>query len=61
MKGFQSEKHCMVGCSNYNLIKMLKMSHPQAIQDVDEFVYFIATDLEKCSITSLDKSDKTSQ
>ncbi len=40
---------------------MLKMSHPQAIQDVDEFVFFIATDLEKFSITSLDKSDKTSK
>ncbi len=29
---------------------MLKMTHPQAIQDVDEFVFFIATDLEKFSI-----------
>ncbi len=30
-----------------------KRTHPQVIQDVDEFFFFIWTDLEKCSITSL--------
>ncbi len=31
----------------------LKSHHPQAIHDVDEFVFFMGTDLEKFSITSL--------
>ncbi len=31
-------------------MKVKGIVHPQAIQDVDEFV-FIQTDLEKCSIT----------
>ncbi len=30
-----------------------RCTHPQATQDVDEFVFFIGTDLEKFSITSV--------
>ncbi len=30
-----------------------KFTHPQANHDVDEVVFFIGTDLQKCSVTSL--------